>query len=318
MFIIFTQGGIAVAAFLYCVSGPYEGQEFELDQSGIIIGRDSTCSNIILESATISRKHARVFETTDGRVGVEDLNSSNGTFIKNAAGRKKISGIRTLDNGDRLIIGQDEAFVFEARSPEPSIDEAVTRKISPGYAEVIKNKAQEIKDAMPENLKAPNLNPEGGLYNEPVQVTEAMLASPLQRLGARLVDGAMCSIIMALVFFFAGVSLLASAFNPSGALSTIAIGYLAYIGVNIYFLCTAGQTIGKKLMGVRIARLDGRKASFWAVIFIRMLAFFILTIIPFIGWAIALIDICFIFRSDRRMLHDLLAGTVVLKVPSKF
>ncbi len=97
----------------------------------------------------------------------------------------------------------------------------------------------------------------------------------------------------------------------------ITIGYLVYICFNAYFLWTA-QTVGKKLMGVRIARLDGRKASFGAIIFIRMLAFFILTLIPFVGWAIGVINYCFIFRSDRRMLHDLLAGTVVLKLPGRF
>jgi uncharacterized RDD family membrane protein YckC len=35
--------------------------------------------------------------------------------------------------------------------------------------------------------------------------------------------------------------------------------------------------------------------------------------IPVVGAAYSLVDICFIFRDDRRCLHDLLAGTKVVK-----
>lgn len=309
-----------MAAYLYCIAGPYAGQEFELDQAGVVIGRDSTCANIILASTAISRKHARVFETHDGRVGVEDFDSSNGTFAKTQSGRRKISGVLTLDNGDRLIIGPGEEYVFEVRCPEPSIDEAVTRRMSPNYVDAIKNKANVIKESIPENL----VKPKGGLYDQPMKITEAWLATPLQRLGARFVDGAIASVCFTLTFLFSGVNFGSILYfrNLSAGLwaaaGSLALGYLLYIAVQVYFLWTAGQTIGKKMMGIRIARLDGRKASFWAILFIRMLAFFILTLIPFIGWALSFINLCFIFRSDRRMLHDFLAGTVVLKVPSNF
>ena len=40
----------------------------------------------------------------------------------------------------------------------------------------------------------------------------------------------------------------------------------------------------------------------------------VLGAIPYIGWAFTMVDICFIFRDDHRCVHDLMAGTRVVKV----
>ena len=37
--------------------------------------------------------------------------------------------------------------------------------------------------------------------------------------------------------------------------------------------------------------------------------------IPFIGGLISIVNICFIFRGDKRCLHDLVAGTQVVNAP---
>lgn len=44
------------------------------------IGRDST-AEIVIDDATLSRRHVRIESTQDGQVWVDDLNSRNGTFI---------------------------------------------------------------------------------------------------------------------------------------------------------------------------------------------------------------------------------------------
>jgi uncharacterized RDD family membrane protein YckC len=64
---------------------------------------------------------------------------------------------------------------------------------------------------------------------------------------------------------------------------------------------TTGQTLGKKFAGVKVVRLDGGPVSFGSHL-LRGLV-----------WAIAgLISIFFIFRQDRRCLHDLAGETKVI------
>ena len=55
--------------------------EFSVDKQLITLGRDPE-SDIYLPSSLASRDHARVF-VKDEQVYIEDLNSSNGTFIRN-------------------------------------------------------------------------------------------------------------------------------------------------------------------------------------------------------------------------------------------
>jgi hypothetical protein len=52
----------------------------ELNPAGTIIGRSDKC-DIVIDSKHVSRQHARVFLTSDGQWFVEDLGSSNGTFV---------------------------------------------------------------------------------------------------------------------------------------------------------------------------------------------------------------------------------------------
>jgi hypothetical protein len=52
----------------------------ELIPAGTIIGRSNEC-DIVIDSKHVSRRHARVFSTSDGQWSVEDLGSSNGTFV---------------------------------------------------------------------------------------------------------------------------------------------------------------------------------------------------------------------------------------------
>jgi len=52
----------------------------ELIPAGMIIGRSEKC-DIVINSSHISRRHARIFLTSDGQWFVEDLGSSNGTFV---------------------------------------------------------------------------------------------------------------------------------------------------------------------------------------------------------------------------------------------
>lgn len=85
--------------------------------------------------------------------------------------------------------------------------------------------------------------------------------------------------------------------------------FLVLLVVNCIFIVTNGQTLGKKLVGIRTATMDGGKAGFARIFFLRFfVAQCLLGMIPLWG----LIDILFIFGSEQRCLHDKIAGTQVI------
>lgn len=65
-------------------------------------------------------------------------------------------------------------------------------------------------------------------------------------------------------------------------------------------------TVGKKTCGLYVVRVDGGRCGFWRA-FGRELAKFISAVILFIGF------LMIAFRKDKRGLHDLIAGTVVIE-----
>jgi uncharacterized RDD family membrane protein YckC len=87
----------------------------------------------------------------------------------------------------------------------------------------------------------------------------------------------------------------------------------AFLLLNGYILVRHGQTIGKKVIGMRIVTLEGDIPPFARVVLIRYILMMLITRIPMVGSLFSLIDVLFIFRRDKRCIHDLLAGTRVVK-----
>ncbi len=85
---------------------------------------------------------------------------------------------------------------------------------------------------------------------------------------------------------------------------------LCLAGVQIYLLTTAGQTIGKKVMNIKIVKFDDEsEGGFVTNVLLRGIVNGVIGIIPFYG----LVDVLFIFREDQRCIHDLIASTKVIK-----
>jgi uncharacterized RDD family membrane protein YckC len=89
--------------------------------------------------------------------------------------------------------------------------------------------------------------------------------------------------------------------------------------VQIVMLSMRGQTIGKRIVGIKIVRfLDGSDAGFvnaWLLrSFVVGLITMFLNFLLWMGYIFTIVDMCFIFRQDQRCLHDLIAGTRVVKV----
>jgi uncharacterized RDD family membrane protein YckC len=112
-------------------------------------------------------------------------------------------------------------------------------------------------------------------------------------------------------------------------LPTVALGasvlfgtWLILLAIQVWLLATRGQTIGKRILGLRVVKIDGSPAGIvhaWVmrealITVIGMVAGFI----PFVGPillrpAFHIVDWCLIFRDDQRCLHDTIAGTMVVK-----
>jgi uncharacterized RDD family membrane protein YckC len=126
------------------------------------------------------------------------------------------------------------------------------------------------------------------------------------RCGALLVD---YIIVVGLVAF---ATLVARAFGDgrSGGF-LLTVGYLTALGVAFLNLVViagfSGRTLGKWVAGLRIERRDGVPLSFGRAL-LRHLVGYPLTLLTLgVGFLIAA------FNSEGRALHDLLAGTVLVR-----
>jgi uncharacterized RDD family membrane protein YckC len=93
-----------------------------------------------------------------------------------------------------------------------------------------------------------------------------------------------------------------------------ALSFVCFLVIHGYFLKTKGQTIGKLLTGIRIADLDGNLPEFSKVVLLRYLPVSLVALVPVVGPYLSLVDVVFIFGSERRCIHDMLAGTKVVKM----
>jgi pSer/pThr/pTyr-binding forkhead associated (FHA) protein len=67
----------------------------------VVIGREG--ADLTIEDPELSRRHARV-RPVDGGVEVEDLGSTNGTFVNGA----RVTTPRRLTRGDVVRVGQTD------------------------------------------------------------------------------------------------------------------------------------------------------------------------------------------------------------------
>ena len=76
-----------------------------------------------------------------------------------------------------------------------------------------------------------------------------------------------------------------------------------------FLLTVHGWTLGKRVLKLRVVAVDGHRAGFVQVVLLRSL---IPGLAAFCCGLFSLIDALFIFGDERRCLHDLLAGTIVV------
>ncbi len=86
---------------LTVTAGPLAGTTLPLRPAGTLIGRSPECA-LVLDDDYASGRHARIFQEDNGTWRVEDLRSTNGTFL----GATRLTEPRDVAVGSVLRIGQ--------------------------------------------------------------------------------------------------------------------------------------------------------------------------------------------------------------------
>jgi uncharacterized RDD family membrane protein YckC/DNA-directed RNA polymerase subunit RPC12/RpoP len=82
--------------------------------------------------------------------------------------------------------------------------------------------------------------------------------------------------------------------------------------INWVLITQSGQSLGKKIVGTRIVRMDGSPAGFGYGVAMRSWLPGIIMLIPYLNALFWLVDVLFIFGQERRCIHDQIAGTQVV------
>ncbi|HSL20224.1 MAG TPA: RDD family protein [Vicinamibacterales bacterium] len=134
------------------------------------------------------------------------------------------------------------------------------------------------------------------------------------RLGAAILDGIIVTVMVYVpILFFPAIGAAASPGAEGGSMIGIGMvlglaGFIIWCWLTITYVYRNGQTIGKKLVGIKVVRSDGTPISLSRIFWLRNVVNAMLGIIPLYG----LIDVLFIFGESRQCLHDKLADTVVV------
>jgi len=162
--------------------------------------------------------------------------------------------------------------------------------------------------------------PQSDVSNPPPLPGETSeLAGRWERLGAAIVDGLLLLVIMAPLMYFGGYFGAAMEAAQRGQQLGIGqillwtlIGFVVFVAVQAYPLNLNGQTWGKKLLDIKIVDLAGSKPALATLFVKRYLPIQVISAIPIIGPLFGLVNVLFIFRADKRCIHDLIAGTRVV------
>jgi pSer/pThr/pTyr-binding forkhead associated (FHA) protein len=95
-------------------SGAGAGKVFPLEKSEMHVGRDVT-NELVISDEKVSRRHARLYTEGDQYV-VEDLGSTNGTFINGA----RLSGPHLLRVGEQITFGETSIVSYERIDQDPN------------------------------------------------------------------------------------------------------------------------------------------------------------------------------------------------------
>jgi uncharacterized RDD family membrane protein YckC len=142
------------------------------------------------------------------------------------------------------------------------------------------------------------------------------LAPRGDRLLAVIVDIAVALPIVILVGIFTGE--FSALFHRQAVPSSVywdnaLAGWAWFFLVNTYLLKRYGQTVGKRFLDIRISDYHTDAVPpFWRLL-VRIGVHSVAGLLGALGGLFSLVDDLFIFSKGRRCIHDLIAGTRVVK-----
>lgn len=125
--------------------------------------------------------------------------------------------------------------------------------------------------------------------------------------GVRFVAAIIDGIIVGLVSFVLG-AVLGIFMGEAGAFLNIILNIAITIFYWVFYQASQGQTIGKKVMGIKVVDLAGNKPTAMTFFLREIIGKLVSAIILFIGYLMILWD------AKKQGLHDKIAGTVVIRV----
>lgn len=140
-------------------------------------------------------------------------------------------------------------------------------------------------------------------------------ADRLPRLGAVLIDTVIIIVLAVPIALF--IQVFSGGIYLDSYLEEVLYGVLSvfvFAIINYKLLVTNGQTIGKKVLKIRIVDEQSGKLASGNALLARYSFYFLVVYIPFIGWLISLVNALFIFGDEKKCIHDKIARTIVVKL----
>lgn len=136
---------------------------------------------------------------------------------------------------------------------------------------------------------------------------ELIMASLSRRLAGRIID---------LIAMAGSVTVGALLLALPGGSSAVGSGLGAFVAILVqaFLITTRSQSLGKAAVGTMMVDRDGQPAGVVRGFVLRELPLMLLRALPGPFAALMILDVAFIYRDDRRCLHDHLAGTRVVDV----
>jgi len=297
----------------------------ELAPGEYTVGRSQQC-DVTVDHETVSRQHARLY-VEEHRAFIEDLGSSNGTFING----KPIQGRTPLAHKDRLHLGK---ALIEVELPTPP-SEAPTMMITdqpvPAPGPPTPETLPPPSDATIAFETPPRPAPPPAAVPRPTPPAPALRAAtppppaavptsavefPLAGVGARflalIVDGLIVSLpgigVGIPTVFLLRANLQMALLAVIGIALAVLLCFILALWNDVYLPATRGYSLGKKMLGLRIYTVDGQSPIGMGKAVVRFLGRIPSGMCLYLGYLWALFD------ERRQTWHDKFAGTLVVRV----
>ena len=307
------------------------GREIELKEGERTIGRSAE-ADILIEHETASRKHARII-VEGNRVFIADMNSRNGTFLNGKPVKEKIE----IKPGDAIALGEAPLSLIQVPPQEARTVVMGGIPVPPPYpAEERPAPPPPAPEPKPAPPPPPPRPAQAHRPQEVVHASRPSASRPLSakqpagfwiRLLAYVIDSVILGIVngilvtVPILAWMSEEGLLQAAMSgvaPSQPvrveplyIAVFSILVILSIAISIFYViggpAKKGGTLGKRMLGLRIYTAEGVTPIGWGRSFLRLIGYMVSGMIFYIGF------IMIAFTDRKRGLHDMIAGTYVVK-----